>query len=129
MALKGRMDDTGLDLLLSMLEYNPHKRISAQVALSHKWFSDIDFRRLDSTGVVNCIMDSMKGLLGPKIVDILEDRSRGILSTSLVSHFLHKNDPIRDKIIKAMENDYATVNSVIKSMGLPVILQNGDSNT
>ncbi|XP_953424.1 cell-cycle-related serine/threonine protein kinase, CDK homologue, putative [Theileria annulata] len=128
-ALRGKIDDTGLDLLLSMLEYNPHKRISAQVALSHRWFSDIDYRRLDSIGVVNCIMDSMRGLLGSKMVDLIEGRSRGILSTSLISHFLHKNSPIRDKIIKAMENDYTAVNSVIKSLGLPVILQNGDSNT
>lgn len=35
------LDDEGLDLLSKMLVYNPRKRISADEALQHPWFHDV----------------------------------------------------------------------------------------
>lgn len=35
------LDEVGLDLLTGMLEYNPRKRISADEALAHPWFNDV----------------------------------------------------------------------------------------
>ncbi|BAM41756.1 cell-cycle-related serine/threonine protein kinase [Theileria orientalis strain Shintoku] len=105
-ALKGKMDDLGLDLLLKMLEYNPHKRISAQAALSHEWFADVDFRRLDSLGVVNCMTETLKGLLGEEVFDIIEMGSKGMLTTTLLSHVLHSNSPIKAKIIETIGRDH-----------------------
>lgn len=34
------LDDVALDLLERMLQYEPHKRISAKDALTHVYFSD-----------------------------------------------------------------------------------------
>lgn len=35
------LDEDGLDLLSKMLLYNPRKRISADEALQHSWFHDV----------------------------------------------------------------------------------------
>ncbi|KAH7821278.1 putative CMGC/CDK protein kinase [Monocercomonoides exilis] len=35
------LDPSGLDLLTSMLQYDPARRISAKAAMAHPWFSDI----------------------------------------------------------------------------------------
>ncbi|AFZ81635.1 protein kinase domain-containing protein [Theileria equi strain WA] len=122
-ALKGRMDDVGLDLMMKMLEYNPHSRISAQVALSHPWFADVDYRKLDSLGVTNSLTNSMRGMFGKKIVDVMEERSKGILTTTLLSHLLHKKASMKDHIIDAIERDYTTVTHNMKCYGLPVLIR------
>ena len=36
------LDDVGLDLLASMLHYEPSRRITMKAALQHPWFDDID---------------------------------------------------------------------------------------
>ncbi|UKK02944.2 Non-specific serine/threonine protein kinase [Theileria orientalis] len=122
-ALKGKMDDVGLDLLVKMLEYNPHKRISAQAALSHEWFSDVDFRRLDALGVVNCMTESLNGLLGKKMFDVIEMRSKGLLTTTLISHVLHNDNPAKAKIIEAMGRDHRLVCYGTRQYVIPSILQ------
>lgn len=126
--MKGRIDDLGLDLMMKMLEYNPHSRISAQVALSHPWFADVDFRRLDSLGVTNSLTNSMRGMLSSKIVDVMEERSKGILTTTLLSHLLHKKVPMRNHIIDAIEKDYTTVTYNAKCYGLPVLIRSSEPN-
>ena len=40
--MKKFLDPAGLDLLESMLVYNPQKRISAKVALTHPYFNDLE---------------------------------------------------------------------------------------
>jgi serine/threonine protein kinase len=35
------LDPVGLHLLAAMLEYDPSKRISADAALQHPWFHDV----------------------------------------------------------------------------------------
>jgi serine/threonine protein kinase len=39
------LDQDGLDLLNSFLQYNPEKRISAKNALKHKYFKDFDLEK------------------------------------------------------------------------------------
>lgn len=39
-AICPNLDDAGLDLLKSLLQYAPHKRISARDACSHRFFDD-----------------------------------------------------------------------------------------
>lgn len=39
--LSPTLDEDGLDLLSKMLVYNPRKRISADEALQHPWFHDV----------------------------------------------------------------------------------------
>lgn len=41
MQLAPNLDAVGLNLLESMLEYDPKKRISADAALQHPWFHDV----------------------------------------------------------------------------------------
>ncbi|XP_034952596.1 cyclin-dependent kinase 1 [Chelonus insularis] len=41
-----QLDENGLDLLQSMLIYNPEHRISARAALKHAYFDDLDTRKL-----------------------------------------------------------------------------------
>jgi len=41
-AICSRLDDSGVDLLCRMLEYQPNKRISAKEALNHPFFDDLD---------------------------------------------------------------------------------------
>ena len=36
------LDAVGLDLLQSMLRYEPNKRVTARMALSHPYFADIE---------------------------------------------------------------------------------------
>lgn len=36
------LDAVGLDLLKAMLRYEPNKRVTARVALTHRFFEDID---------------------------------------------------------------------------------------
>jgi serine/threonine protein kinase len=36
------LDAVGLDLLRSMLRYEPNKRVTARMALTHPYFDDID---------------------------------------------------------------------------------------
>lgn len=43
-----RMDPVGLDLLVSLLTYDPVERITAIQALSHPWFRDVDKSRFQS---------------------------------------------------------------------------------
>jgi serine/threonine protein kinase len=37
-----RFDETGLDLLTNLLQYQPNKRFSAERALLHPYFANID---------------------------------------------------------------------------------------
>ncbi|GIX61309.1 cdc2-related protein kinase 5, putative [Babesia caballi] len=121
--LRGRMDDLGLDLLLKMLEYNPHKRLSALEALSHPWFHDVDFRRLDAMGVRNCMSNALMGRLGSKAVRDLEANSNGITSTTLLSHLLFRDSEAKDQVLNAIDRDYARVDSALRQSSLPVAIQ------
>jgi len=40
-----RLDNTGLDLLVRMLQYDPDKRISADAAMKHAWFDDLKLQK------------------------------------------------------------------------------------
>ncbi|CDR97332.1 protein kinase domain containing protein, putative [Babesia bigemina] len=121
--LQGRMDDLGLDLLLSLLEYNPHKRLSALEALSHPWFHDVDFRHLDALGVRNCMSNTLMGRFGPGAVRDLEANSGGITSSTLLSHVLFLDSDTRDQVVDAMDRDYACVAPALRQSALPVAIQ------
>ena len=41
MQLAPGLDDMGLQLLAAMFEYDPAKRITADEALAHPWFHDV----------------------------------------------------------------------------------------
>ncbi|EDO08445.2 protein kinase domain containing protein [Babesia bovis T2Bo] len=121
--LRGKMDDVGLDLLLSLLQYNPHKRLSALEALSHPWFHDVDYRRLDSMGVRNCLTNALMGRFGASAIRNLEDQSRGITSTTLLSHMIYNDSDIKGHIMDAIDRDYTHVNSSLRQCSLPVAIQ------
>ncbi|ORM39991.1 Negative regulator of the PHO system [Babesia sp. Xinjiang] len=127
--LRGRMDDLGLDLLLSLLQYNPHKRLSALEALSHPWFHDVDFRRLDALGVRNCLTNALMGRFGAGAVRNLEALSNGITSTSLLSHLLFVGADAKNQVMDAIDRDYAHVSSSLRQCSLPVVIQyNGSTH-
>ncbi|KAA6353764.1 MAG: hypothetical protein EZS28_050709 [Streblomastix strix] len=46
------LDPIGLQLLDSMLQYDPNKRISAKNAMLHQWFSDVppEIKELSKVG-------------------------------------------------------------------------------
>ncbi|GFE53480.1 cell-cycle-associated kinase CDK [Babesia ovis] len=121
--LRGRMDDVGIDLLLSMLQYNPHKRLSALEALSHPWFHDVDFRKLDSMGVRNCLTNTLMGRFGASVVRNMEDQSDGITSSSLLSHMIFHSSDTKNQVMDAIDRDYTRVNSSLRQCSLPVVIQ------
>lgn len=122
-ALFQRMDDLGLDLLLKMLEYNPHKRITAQMALSHPWFADVNFRKLDSLGVINCYSNALKAKFGVKTVEYMEERCSGITTTTLLSHVMHRKDGVRDSVVDVIEGDFLAAYKTIEEGRLPIAIQ------
>ncbi|PHJ25361.1 cell-cycle-associated protein kinase cdk, partial [Cystoisospora suis] len=86
--LQGKLDLDGLDLLARMLDYNPHRRITAAEALSHPWFTDVSFQQLDGVGVHNWYLDVLKFRLGEKTFEAMEQHSPMTLKTSRLSHVL-----------------------------------------
>lgn len=121
--LKGRMDSLGIDLLLSLLQYNPHKRISAIEALSHPWFHDIDFRKLDALGVRNCLGNAMMGMLGAGTVRAMESRSECITSTTLLPHLLFTESKAKEQVIDAIDRDHSSLEVSLRQPALPIVVQ------
>ncbi|CBZ53219.1 putative CMGC kinase [Neospora caninum Liverpool] len=86
--LQGKLDLDGLDLLARMLDYNPHRRITAAEALSHQWFTDVCFQQLDGIGVHNWYLDVLKFRLGEKTFEAMERRRPYTLKTTRLSHVI-----------------------------------------
>ncbi|KAK1933185.1 protein kinase domain containing protein [Babesia divergens] len=125
--LRGRVDDLGLDLLLSLLQYNPHKRLSAIEALSHPWFHDVDFRKLDSLGVRNCLGNATAGMLGAEATKAIEEQSKGITSTTLLSHLLFTEGVVKDQVLDAIDRDHAQIDLHLRQPPLPIVVQYKDA--
>lgn len=125
--LRGRVDDLGLDLLLSLLQYNPHKRLSAIEALSHPWFHDVDFRKLDSLGVRNCLGNATAGMLGAETTKAIEEQSKGITSTTLLSHLLFTEGVVKDQVLDAIDRDHAQIDLYLRQPPLPIVVQYKDA--
>ncbi|KEP59800.1 UNVERIFIED_CONTAM: cell-cycle-associated protein kinase CDK, putative [Hammondia hammondi] len=86
--LQGKLDLDGLDLLARMLDYNPHRRITAAEALSHQWFTDVCFQQLDGVGVHNWYLDVLKFRLGEETFEAMERRRPYTLKTTRLSHVI-----------------------------------------
>eukprot|EP00920_Eleutheroschizon_duboscqi_P014267 GHVT01033175.1.p1 GENE.GHVT01033175.1~~GHVT01033175.1.p1 ORF type:complete len:488 (-),score=14.00 GHVT01033175.1:74-1537(-) len=86
--LLGKLDWDGLDLLSRMLDYNPHTRVTAAEALSHQWFTDVIYNRLDGIGVVNWYTESMKYRLGKMTFSEMEKIDPGVLVSSKLAHVI-----------------------------------------